>query len=150
MEHNVDFKEGTLLRFNPFWFPDGGEPKVKYFLVLHNNTNSVLLVSLPTSKDHIPSDIKIQSGCIELPERNFNAFVFKGKELVTDTFSFDVNTFIYGTSIHEYSVKILMQPILNKQSKVKVIGVLHSNIFKDLIRCLKSSESVKRKYKKIL
>ena len=48
------FKEGQLLRFDPFIFKNGAKPKPKYFLVLAIQDTSMLLVSLPTSKDHVP------------------------------------------------------------------------------------------------
>lgn len=64
MELNHRLKAGTLLYFSPFWFPDGGQPKPKYFVVLYNEDKDMLLASLPTSKDHIPSDIEMQAGCI--------------------------------------------------------------------------------------
>ena len=47
------FSPGNLLYFNPFIFPDGGVPKPKYFLVLAEAGDDVLLASLPTSKDHV-------------------------------------------------------------------------------------------------
>lgn len=34
MEHDSRFQEGAILYFDPFIFPDGGNPKPKYFLVL--------------------------------------------------------------------------------------------------------------------
>lgn len=150
MGQGIDIKEGTLLFFKPFYFPDGGEPAPKYFLVLHNGKDSLLLVSLPTSKDHVPSDVEMTSGCIELPDRNFNAFVFTANSKVTERFSFDRNTFIYGCSIHEYDVNALMQPVKEGKSKVETRGELLPSIFKELILCLKSSDSVRKKYKKML
>lgn len=150
MGRNIDFDKGTLLFFKPFYFPDGGKPASKFFLVLHNDKESLLLVSLPTSKDHVPSDVEMTSGCIELPERSFNAFVFIANTEVTESFCFDRDTFIYGSSIHEYDVAALMQPVKAGKSKVEAKGRLLPGIYQDLIRCLKSSDSVRRRYKKML
>jgi hypothetical protein len=59
------FEPGNLLYFNPFIFPDGGDPKPKFFVVLGEVEETVLLASLPTSKDHIPSDVEVASGCLD-------------------------------------------------------------------------------------
>lgn len=150
MELDDLFITGTLLRFDPFWFPDGGQPKPKYFVVLHKDDSSVLLASLPTSKDHVPSDVAMQSGCIELPERNFNAFVFLAGSQVTDTFAFPRNTFIYGGGIHVYDYEAIKHPVENSQSNVTKIGAILPSLFAELIACLKASTSVRRKYKKML
>ncbi len=68
------FEEGTLLLFRPFIFPDGGEPKQKFFVVLKNVDGDMLLASLPTSKDHVPADIELKQGCLEIPERMVKVF----------------------------------------------------------------------------
>ena len=57
------FEEGNLLYFDPFLFKNGATPKPKFFIVLKNDINDeVILATLPTSKDHIPSDVAITSG----------------------------------------------------------------------------------------
>ena len=91
------FETGNLLYFNPFIFPDGGDPKPKFFIVLGEVDETVLLASLPTSKDHIPSDVEVSSGCLEIAERMVNAYIFMANEVVTeDGFFFEKNTFVYG------------------------------------------------------
>lgn len=77
------FEPGNLLYFNPFIFPDGGDPKPKFFIVLGEADETVLLASLPTSKDHIPSDVEVSSGCLEIAERMVNAYIFMVNEVVT-------------------------------------------------------------------
>lgn len=51
------FKEGNILYFEPFYFENGNTPKPKYFLVLKEVDNQLILASLPTSHDHIPSNM---------------------------------------------------------------------------------------------
>ncbi len=70
MEIDVRFSEGSVLYFNPFVFPDGGTPKSKYFIVLKHVGKKLLLASLPTSKDNVPSFITKFHGCIENPDIN--------------------------------------------------------------------------------
>ena len=89
------FEPGNLLYFNPFIFPDGGEPKAKFFVVLGEVEGTLLLASLPTSKDHIPSDVEVTSGCLEIAERMVNAYIFMANDVVTEKgFFFENNTFI--------------------------------------------------------
>ncbi len=80
----IMFEPGNLLYFNPFIFPDGGDPKPKFFVVLGEVDETVLLASLPTSKDHIPSDVEVTSGCLEIPERMVNAYTFLANEVITE------------------------------------------------------------------
>lgn len=88
------FKKGQLLRFDPFIFPDGGHPKPKFFVVLNEDGEGLLLASLPTSKDHVPADVVFSGGCLEMPERNINVFGFLPGQQVTSSFSFPRATFI--------------------------------------------------------
>lgn len=54
------FEEGSLLLFRPFIFKNGVTPKDKFFLVLGKDIQGgLLLASLPTSKDHVPSDVEV-------------------------------------------------------------------------------------------
>lgn len=73
--------EGTLLYFDPFVFKNGAAPKRKYFIVLANMDDGLMLASLPTSKDHVPADAEVIRGSVNIPERGVNAYVFEaGKQ----------------------------------------------------------------------
>lgn len=61
------FEEGNLLFFRPFLFKNGAEPQDKFFLVLKKMESDILLASLPTSKDHVPSDLEVKYGCLNIP-----------------------------------------------------------------------------------
>ncbi len=63
------FEEGNLLFFRPFLFKNGAEPQDKFFLVLKKLDGDILLASLPTSKDHVPSDLEVKHGCLNISER---------------------------------------------------------------------------------
>lgn len=98
------FEEGKLLLFRPFLFKNGAEPQDKFFLVLKKIESNILLASLPTSKDHVPSDLEVKHGCLNIPERMLNVFVFLAGENVATrkdetSFAFDRNTFIYGADL---------------------------------------------------
>lgn len=92
------FEEGNLLLFRPFMFKNGATPKDKFFLVLGNVDGNLLLASLPTSKDHVPSDVEVKHGCLDIAERFVNVFVFiSGEEILNrvngERFSFRKNNF---------------------------------------------------------
>lgn len=141
------FNKGDLLLLSPFIFPDGGKPKDKFFVVLNSTDENCIITTLPTSKDHVPSDIKVKSGCIDIASRNFNAFVFMANELITPSFSFKVNTFVYGCNLHLYNGNNLIEQINGNKTRIKNFGRINKTLFNDLIECLLISKEVKRKYK---
>ena len=121
------FEPGNLLYFNPFIFPDGGEPKPKFFVVLGEVEDTVLLASLPTSKDHIPTYVEVTSGCLEIAERMLNAFIFMANEIVTDNgFFFDKNTFIYGQNIKTYNTASFLGQTVSGETVIEEKGKLNS------------------------
>ena len=145
------FEPGHLLYFNPFIFPDGGDPKPKFFVVLGELDDLVLLASLPTSKDHIPSDVEVKSGCLEIPERMVNAFTFMANEEVTDTgFFFDRNTFIYGQNIKTYNTVAFISQTKSGETVIEEKGKLKDDIFSALKECLRNSDAVRKRYKQYL
>lgn len=145
------FEPGNLLYFEPFIFPDGGEPKNKFFVVLGDVDETVLLASLPTSKDHIPSDVEVKSGCLEIAERMVNAYIFMADEAITDDgFFFEKNTFIYGQNIKTYNSIAFLQQQTKGQINIELKGKLKSDVFTALKDCLKNSDAVRKRYKQYL
>jgi len=151
------FETGNLLLFKPFIFKNGAKPKNKFMMVLgHDENGHMMLASLPTSKDHVPSDMDIKSGCIDLPDRQVNVFVFQAGENVTtlqnglSSFSFDVNTFIYGSDLDTYPTATFQSQIKDKITEIVLIGKISDTIFNSLKECLKNSKMVKNKFKRIL
>ena len=140
------FEQGQLLKFTPFTFKNGANPKPKYFIVLGKMNKDVVIASLPTSKDHIPNSITAGSGCVNDMERNVNAYIFRECELVTDTFSFPRKTFVYAEQVDEYSCKYLS----NMQTETDDLGLIFPELLKDIVDCLLSSCMLKRKYRNVL
>ncbi|MBQ6200541.1 MAG: hypothetical protein IJK50_03795 [Prevotella sp.] len=145
------FEPGNLLYFNPFIFPDGGDPKPKFFVVLGEVDETVLLASLPTSKDHIPSDVEVTSGCLEIPERMVNAFTFLANEVVTDNgFFFEKNTFIYGQNIKTYNTIAFSEQEKAGETEIELKGKLKADLFTALKDCLRNSDAVRKRFKQYL
>lgn len=144
------FEKGNLLKFKPFYFKNGAPAKDKFFVVLKNIDGKLVLASLPTSKDHVPSFMTVQHGCIQKPDAMINVFVFMAGEKVTDSFAFPLNTFIYASDLDEYPVSEFSRQIEAGETDVEVIGKIKTDSYSELIDCLKSSSTLKRKYRKIL
>lgn len=149
------FEKGSLLLFRPFLFKNGATPKNKFFLVLGNIEGDLLLASLPTSKDHVPSDIEVKHGCLDLAERFVNVFVFlSGEEVVIretgEGFSFSKNTFVYGSNLDVYNVSQLELQERLAQTNIELVGSLKTDVFRELKDCLANSKMVKNKYRKML
>ena len=143
------FEEGNLLFFRPFLFKNGAESQDKFFLVLKKLDGDILLASLPTSKDHVPSDLEVKHGCLNIPERMFNVFVLLSGENVAvredgTFFAFKKNTFIYGANLDVYPVERMAQTTIEK------IGTLDEAVFTEIVACLSESKMVKNKYRRIL
>lgn len=145
------FEEGTIIYFDPFYFKNGNPAKPKYFVVLKNHADQNILASLPTRTDSIPEKEEIENGCIELPSINLNCFVISDAIVVTDCGkTFDFKTHIYGHQIDVYEIESLKEIYPIEDTDYKIWGKMKEEIFLLLIKCLKNSKSVKRKYQKIL
>ena len=145
------FKEGTIIYFTPFYFRNGNAAKAKYFIVLKKNEENTILASLPTRKDSIPENNIIDNGCIELPEINLNCFVFSPNIEVTKCNKcFDFRTHVYGYQLDSYNIQELNDIYRIEGSDYEVFGEMNDELFSQLINCLKTSRSVKKKYIKLL
>lgn len=149
------FEEGNLLLFHPFVFKNGASPKDKFFLVLGNIDGDLLLASLPTSKDYVPSDMEVKHGCLDLSERFVNVFVFiSGEEIAIretgESFSFSKNTFVYGANLDMYNISQLELQERLAQTDIELIGTLRTDVFAELKKCLSESKMVKNKFRRIL
>ena len=134
------------MSFTPFVFKNGACPKKKFYIVLKLMDDYLMMASLPTSKDHIPNDVTLKSGCINIPERLVNAYVFLPKKPVTEKFSFTRPTFVYGEQVDEYSQTYLDE----MNTEVDDLGIIRSELFAQLKDCLKQSVLLKRKYRNLL
>ena len=140
------YQEGQLLKFSPFEFKNGKTPKPKYYVVLKHIDDEVMMASLPTSKDHIPADAMIKEGCVDIPERQVNAFVFSPSTQVTETFHFSLPTFVYGECVDEYEQQYLDA----MDAEVEDLGNMEPSLFQKLKDCIKMAALLKRKYRKLL
>lgn len=145
------FSEGSILYFDPFLFPDGGLSKPKYFIVLKQNETSLLLASLPTSKDNVPAFVPKKHGCIERPEINFNCYYFDPTIPICDSgFSFPKETYVYGFRLQMFDAQLFLRQETDGRTVITQKGILVEREYKAIIECLAQSNSVKRRFKALL
>jgi hypothetical protein len=145
------YKEGNILYFTPFYFKNGNIAKPKYFVVLKLVDGKTILASLPTRRDSVPTINAIKSGCVEIPEINLNCFVFAPDEPVTlCNKCFDFTTYIYGCQLDSYEIEILRDLYRIEGVDYEIFGEMKPELFMHLIRCLKKSKAVKKKFIRIL
>lgn len=140
-----------ILYFPNFIFKNGAQPKAKFFITIKNHDGEIVVVNLPTSRDFIPDDIKVE-GCIEYPDRCISCFCFFKETIICEEtgFKFNKDTFIYANSVDTYSLEKLTEhyPVENVDYFIK--GTLSNPYKNNLLECLKNSHDLKRKVKKIL
>lgn len=139
---------GNILHFTPFHFKNNKGSKDKFFIVLKHIDDKVILASLPSSKDHVPSYIDVEkTGCVEVPGANFNCFAILPDTSVTECGkSFKRNTFLYGHLLDDYDV-VSMKKIYQIQNvNFSIFGKMQKHLFEKMISCFKNSKSIKKKY----
>ena len=147
------FEEGIILYFDTFSFKNGNSPKSKFFIVLKNIDNqNMILASLPTSKDFVPSYISDDTfGCIEISDANFNCFKFKAHHKITlNDWSFKSNTYVYGNQIDEYYKEVIYDKYPIEGIDYEIVGKLTTPIFNEMLECFRKSPTVKKKYQRLL
>ena len=85
-----------ILYIKNFDFGEAYAERNKYLIVLHKVDESYLLVSLTTSKDHIPERLLTTGNtCLREDENNIHSYVFPAHKVIGNNgFSFSRNTFI--------------------------------------------------------
>jgi len=145
------FSEGQIIYFSPFYFKNGNTSKNKYFVVLKNIDDKIILASLPTRTNKIPSFINSAHGCINLDDRCFNCYLFEaGRPICDNGFCFDLHTFIYGSEVEDYELEILKSVYGIEGVDYEISGKLILKELTELRKCLMESASVKRKIKRLL
>ena len=143
------FEERNLLYFNEYYFENGNPAKPKYFLVLKSDSNGIMIISLPSSKDYIPASVEKKHGCINIPEKQIGCYFFQNNIQITDcNFSFPLDTYVYAGLITSQTITTIQY--IYKPKDYKLIGKLKENEHSEILTCLKNSPNIKSKYRKIL
>jgi len=145
------YTPGNILYFTPFYFPNGGKEKNKFFIVLAADTENTLIAALPTSQDHIPSNVPKIHGCIDLPEINFNCYYFEANKSITENgWGFPLETYVYGPLVAEFN-KVNFESLYSvEEIDYAIVGKINSDEFYAIVNCIKNSKTVKRKIRRAL
>lgn len=143
------YEKGNIIYFTPFYFKNGNPCKNKYFIILKIIENNILLASLPTSKNYLPSNLQNIEGCIKNDE--INCFIINPTTIITECDKkFDVTTYIYGHQIDEYIIEEMNNLYKKEKKDFIILGKMKLELFNQLIDCFKNSNTVKRKISKKL
>jgi hypothetical protein len=132
---DFDFGEDHLLRN-------------KYVIILHNTDNKLILLSLTTSKCHIPDEI-LQEGCIRYEDRMIHSFFFpKDKILSSCGFFFPSDTFIdiNRFQVFEKEIDYINAKYIDKGNIVEKCKLLDEHFF-ELLYCIYRSKFLPKKTK---
>lgn len=146
----MQLEAGLLLYITPFYFSNGTS-KNKYFIVLKKTENKVLLISLPTSQDHIPNSIEKKHGCINNAAMQVSCYYFSPQNTITDTgFSFPLETYLYAEQVNEISEENFANNYQFENIDYNVLGTINNIEFNAIIKCLTDSPTIKNRYKREL
>jgi hypothetical protein len=144
------FLPGQILYFNSFQFKNGDTPKPKYFIVLARVKEAVIVASLPTRTNLVPSFVKTDHGCINIDERCYNSYLFEKHRVVGEKgFAFDMPTFIYGDQVEDYEQALFESNYMEGIDYV-ILDILVKKEFDAIIHCFRNSNSVRFKIKKMI
>ncbi|MEY8591121.1 hypothetical protein AALK14_06695 [Butyricimonas hominis] len=142
---------GNILYVYDFQFKNGNSNRNKYFIVLKVVDGDLLVASLPTKVDHVPTQILKEHGCLNDDNLHFNCYYFpKGHVITCDTnFGFPLDTYVYGEEVDNYSVQ-KFNDTYTYLVDYKFIGKIKDSEFMNLLDCLKRSGQTKRRIKRLL
>jgi len=146
------FEEGQVLYFDPFHFNDAaGGQKPKYYIVLKKMADEMVLATLPTSKDFVPSAVEKVHGCLDRPEINFNCYYYPADYAVcTNGFGFPRETYVYGYRLQTHKTADFARLVAGGDTSISVMGSLTHEEYKAIVDCMKQSPAVKRVYRNAL
>jgi len=127
---------------------DNGQPiKPRYLIVIDNDGETSLVLSVITSKDSVPDNL-MKHGCVNEPDRMIHCHVFLKENVIgEDGFYFPLNSFIYINSSSVFSAN--SQSLKDKyQDNIEVKDSMTNDEFSDLIYCIYKSKYLPRGIKK--
>ncbi len=145
------YTPGAILYCTPFYFPNGSKPKPKYFITLYNDGHNLVAAALPTRQDYVPAHMPKKHGCIDYPERAFNAYYFSPDVPITvEGWSFRTHTYIYGFWVDLFNIDLLRKNYEKEGKDYEVKGRLTDTEFQAVIRCLLLTTTMKNRIRRLL
>ena len=152
----MNWTVGTILHFNAFQFEEPATAtrpaeRNKFFVVLRNMGQEVVVACLPTKVDRIPESVEQIHGCNDYPTGGWTAYMFEArKPITTNGWSFSIRTYMYGFGVRAYNGRVLStnHPRVGVDRQVK--GRLTADEFAALIACLGRSVDIKQNMRSAL
>jgi hypothetical protein len=148
--------EGNLLKFTPFYFPDGkSEPKPKFFIVLKTTGDNLVLGSLPTRHDSVPAFLDGNFGCVRMNTED-HGFDFCCYRISSEQPFLEDGTNPFHTSTHLYgeTLKVLPTSYFDRYPfegvDYHLIGKISPVLLADMISCFSTSPAVKKRITRLL
>ncbi|MDL2222107.1 hypothetical protein LJC35_06100, partial [Parabacteroides sp. OttesenSCG-928-N08] len=120
------YSPGQILYFTPYYFPNGNPSKNKYFVVLAYDNQSLIVGSLPTSKDHIPPSLPKEHGCIHNETMQIGCYFFESNRIISEcgTFSFPLDTYLYAEQVDLFDLNKLNEIYQTEDVDYQILGKL--------------------------
>ncbi len=141
---------GNILYFDEYYFRSGNPAKAKYLIVLATMDNDIIIHSLPTRTDTVPSNWVKKHGCNEDSNSNLSFYHFPKDIVITDTstnFFFQQDTYLLGEHVTSESLEYF-NGIYDFTNNCRVMGRLLPMEFENIVKCFQNSCMVKRKFKR--
>ena len=113
---------------------------------------SILVASLPTSRDHVPRSMGKRHGCINDDAMRVNCYFFEAGTIISECggFGFERDTYIYGEQITFVDMPVMRSVYKREGEDYRVLCKLSNAEFQSIKECLKGSGVVKNKFKRCL
>ncbi len=113
--------------------------------------DEMVLATLPTSKDFVPSTVEKVHGCMDRPEINFNCYYYPADYAVcTNGFGFPRETYVYGYRLQMHKTADFSRLVAGGDTSISIKGCLTDEEYKAIVDCMKQSPAVKRVYRNAL
>jgi hypothetical protein len=146
----MTISERDVLHIDDFDFKNGQPIKGRFLIVLSDDENSQIILSIVTSQDFVPVDL-FKHGCIKEDERRIHCYCFEEKNIIgiNNDFSFKKNSFIYidQSSVYEASISNITDAY---KDKIDIKDSLLETEYIDLIYCIYKNKFIERGIKRKL
>jgi len=137
----------NIIHINDFDFKNNQPIKGRYFIVLDENEETSLVLSVVTSQNFIPDDI-FKQGCIDKPELNIHSYVFTSStEIGENGFKFSKDSFIYIQSSTVYEQDLSKLLAVYPEESIDIKDRMNQSEYEDLIYCVYKSKKISKKIK---
>lgn len=141
-----------VYRATNFTFKDGNS-KPKYFVVFHQDEDSVLLFSLTTSQSKLPRDLDNEDtdGCVHFDDHRgyAHAFLWKPNDVIgRNGFSFPSRTSIqweFRTQLYSFKEDAIRAMV---KGDIAECCCLTNRVFASILKCILKSDYLSKRQKR--